>query len=465
MKKHMPYLFAFTAFCQGFGVVLVLQYLSYYVTEYMGMSLGALAVVLSACTTADFVFTIITGPIVQKTMTRWGQFRPFIITCPFIIVLGYIVIFYGFKSTDTVMSIMIATCYGLTGFCWQCLTASNNGLLSRVAGASASNRLSITSKNMIAARVAGVFVNMITSPFIQWSTDRGINGYLILTLGYGFLTIFPNIFLFILTKEYDQYDPNYKAPESPANVKVLSMYLETFKNPHFIVFFISQFVVSVDNYVVMPVNTYYWRYSVGNFSLMGLAGTISVGVGIVAATVMPPISRRLGKKNSAITAYSLGAVVNVLIAFLTDGNYIAKIILVTCNTFADTIFGTWGINLYLDIAEYQEYTTGTDMRAFVISMANMTPRLAAMAGNPFAPLVLRYAGYDGASGTMANPFRMCMLIGLTPATTYVMAALILKFFYKLTDEDAAMYAEANALKRAAAGGDTFDASLLVEDDD
>lgn len=462
----MPYLFAFTAFCQGFGTVLVLQYLSYYVTEYMGMSLGMLSLVLSACTTADFVFTIITGPIVQKTMTKWGQFRPFIITCPFIIVAGYIVIFYGFKSTDTIMAAIIATCYGGTGFCWQCLTASNNGLMAKVAGASASNRLSITSKNTIASRCAGVFTSMITAPFIQWSGESGINGYLILTLIYGSLTILPNIFLFFLTKEYDVYIPDFKAPESKSNVKVSEMYLETFKNPHFLVHFIAQIVVSVDNYVVSPLNTYYYRYSIGNFSLLAVAGTISVGVGIAAATFMPPVARRLGKRRSAMTAYSIGCVVNIFIAFFTNGNFVAKVILASCQTFAETIIGTWGINYYLDIAEYQEYKTGKDMKAFVISMANMTPRLSAMLGNPFAPMVLASSGYDSVSKTMSNPFKMCLFIGLTPAATYVMSALIYKFAYKLTDEQAKEYAEYNAAKRAAVGvEDTFDIEEYDEQDD
>jgi len=443
MKKHMPYLFAFTAFCQGFGTVLVLQYLSFFVTEFMGMSLASLALILSGCTFADYIFTIVTGPIIQKTMTKWGQFRPYIITCPFVIVAGYTVIFYGFKASDLVMGILIAGCYGATGFAWQCLSASNNGLLSKVAGASAENRLSITSKVAVGARLAGLFTSMITAPFIKMATDNNFNGYLVLTLAYGFLTILPNIFLFFMTREYDVYNPDFRAPQSTSNVKVSEMYIDTLKNPHFLALFISAVVSGVGAQMVSPLNTYYFRFSVGNLSLMALSGTISVFVGIAAAAVMPPVARRLGKKRSAVITRYIAFVINVLIAFFTDGNFVAKVVLVSINSFAGAIFAAWGINMYLDVAEYQQWKTGKDMRAFVMSMSNMTARLGAVLGTPLAPFILANSGYDPVTGTFADTFRMCLFIGLAPAITSLLSGLIYQFGYRLTDEQAIEYAQHN----------------------
>ena len=446
----MPYVFSVVAFGQGFGVVLILQYLSYFCTEYLGMTMASVALVLSVCNIADWSFTFITGPIVQKTNTKWGQFRPYILIAPILILVGYTVVFVGIQASNTVITAIIIAMYGSTGFCWQVLSASNSGLLSKVAGASADNRLSITSKNQVAARIAGICTSMATAPVIQGFTERGLNGYLLLTLIYGILGIIPNIILFITTKEYDVYNPDFKAPTSTSNVKVSDMYLTTFKNPQFLAIFMAAVILSIGTQAIQPLNTYYWRYSVGDFSLQALSGTISMFVNLGTAAITIPIARKLGKKKSAVISRFLVAFVNVGVAFFTDGNFIAKVILVSTSTLCGSFFAAWGVNYYLDVAEYQEYTTGKDMKAFVLSMSNMTARIGGVIGAPIGMWILGQTGYDAAAKTLSNTSLLCMFIGLAPALTGIIAGLIWQFAYKLTDAKAAEYAKANAEKRAEA---------------
>jgi len=447
MKKHMPYVFSFVAFGQGFGVILILQFLSYYCTEFLGMTLAQVALVLSICNIADWAFTFITGPIVQKTNTKWGQFRPYVLIAPMLILLGYFLIFVGIQASTTVITGIIIACYGGTGFCWQVLSASNAGLLSKVAGASADNRLSITSKNQVTARVAGICTSMATAPVLQSFTDRGQNGYLVLTIIYGLLGIIPNILLFVMTKEYDVYNPDFKAPTSTSNVKVSEMYMETLKNPQFLAIFIAAIVSAIGTQAVQPLNTYYWRYSIGNFSLQALQGTISMFVNLGAAALIIPVAKRLGKKKSAVISRFLVAIVNILVAFFTDGNFVMKVILVSSSTLFGAMFMAWGINYYLDVAEYQEYKTGKDMKAFVVSMSNMTARMGGVIGAPIGMWLLGNVGYDQVEKTMENTFLLCLFIGLAPALTGIISGLIYQFAYKLTDEQAAEYALHNQRER------------------
>jgi len=468
MKRYMPWLFFSSSFGQGFGPLLVLSYLSFYVADYMGMSLITLGVVLTGCNVSDWAFTLITGTIVQKTNTKWGQYRPFILTMPVLIFVCYVTIF-SVASSELVNVIVIASCYGISGFGWQCLTLANNGLMSKVAGASGSNRLQVTSRSRIGGQAAGIFTAMITSPLIQWTTERGINGYQIMAIGYGFMYMIPNFILFFFSKENDQYDPNFKAPESGGSVSIGELWKATLSNYHFVILFLAMIVVSVDDNAVAPLNTYYFRYSLNNFPLLAVQGTISLIVGTVAATVMVPLAKKLGKKNSAITAFALGCLSQIGVAFFTDGNFLMKVILVSLNRFTDAIFFTWGINLYLDTAEYQQWKTGKDMKAFVMGLSNMVPRIASVFGAPFSAIVLTRAGYSPATQTMADPGLMCFFIGITPAITYFLAALIFKFGYKMTDEMAQEYADYNkrmeeerlGIAAAAAARDEF--NEMVDD--
>ena len=450
MKKHMPYVFATVAFGQGFGVVLLLQYLSFFCTEYLDMSQGSVAIVLSACNTADYVFTLITGAIIQKTNTKLGQFRPWILFAPMYILCVYCVIFWGIKASETTMILIITLMYGTSGFCWQVLSASNAGLLSKVAGASPDNRLSITSKNQVGARIAGICTSAVTAPFIKWGNENGVNAYFVLTVIYGLLGIVPNIVLFIMTKEYDVYNPDFKTPEAKkSSVKVSEMYIETLKNPHFLAIFFAAIVASIGTQAIQPLNTYYFNYSLGNLSLLALSGTISTTVNMVSATIIPPFARKIGKKRSALITRYVSVIINVFVAFFTDGNFVMKVVLVSINTVASAIFMAWGINYYLDVAEYQMWKTGKDMKAFVVSMSNMTARLGGVIGAPIGMWILGQTGYDAATKTLSNTSLLCMFIGLAPAVTALISGLIYQFGYRLTDAQAKEYAEENAKTAAA----------------
>ncbi|MCL2632017.1 MAG: MFS transporter [Coriobacteriia bacterium] len=460
MKKSLPYFFTFSQFSQSFGTVLILQYLSFFVTDFMGISLATLAVILSACTIGDYVGTIVTGPVVQKTMTKLGQFRPFILVCPWIITICYSIVFYGFHMAEGTTAFLIGAMYTTAGFAWSSMQTARNGLIAKVAGASADNRLSITSKAAIGGRVGGVVTALVTAPIIRITGESGMNGYFILNTIYMIILITPGILLFIATKEYDTYNPDFRA-SAVTNVKVTEMYIDTLKNPTFLVVFLAAILTQIGTQAIGPLNTYYFRYSVGNWDLLAVSGTISMGIGIAAATFMIPVSRKLGKKKSAVISSFLVSGLNVLIAFFTDGNFVIKVILVSCVTFSQAILLAWGINLYLDAAEYQLYKTGKDVRSFVMSLSNMTARLGAVIGTPVAAIILSYSGYDPVERTFENTRTLCMFIGLAPALMSALAGLVYLFAYRITDQQAKEYAEMNqkaADERAAAAAATSSSS-------
>ena|GEM_PF-775584 len=472
MKRYMPWLFFAVMFGQGFGPLLVLQYLSFYVSDYMGMSLVTLGIVLTGCNVSDWAFTLITGTIVQRTNTRWGQYRPWIFFSPILIFVCYVTIFSGFVASELVNIIVIAACYGISGFGWQTLQLSNNGILTKVAGADGATRLLLSARMQMGTRFAGIFTAMITAPLIQYSTEHGFNGYRLMAIGYGFVYLIPNITMFFLSKKYDQFDPDFKAPTAGGSVKVWELWKTTFTNPHFLIIFLAGITISVDDNMVAPLNTYFFRYSIGNFSLLAVSGTISLFIASIAATLMRPVAQKLGKRNSALISFAIGVFLNIGIAFLTHQNFVAKVVLVSCLQVQFILFTIWGINLYLDAAEYQEWKTGKDMKAFVMSMNNMVPRIASVFGAPFSAIVLSQSGYNPATQTMANPEIMTMFIGLLPAFTYACGFLIYLFGYKMTEEKAQEYADFNKKRReeriaaALAAGETIEPEpeLVFEDD-
>jgi len=111
-------------------------------------------------------------------------------------------------------------------------------------------------------------------------------------------------------------------------------------------------------------------------------------------------------------------------------------------------------NYYLDCGEYGYYTTGIDNRTMAVTVMNWPTKIGFAVGGSLAGYCLAWAGYNAPTATTPASFthmnRFMMSLGLIPAVCLVLGILIILFFYKLTDAQAAEYARANAEREAAA---------------
>jgi Na+/melibiose symporter-like transporter len=110
----------------------------------------------------------------------------------------------------------------------------------------------------------------------------------------------------------------------------------------------------------------------------------------------------------------------------------------------------FGQNYVLDAAEYGYYKTGKDSRTVAMSIGNIPIKIGFALGGALGTYGLSMIGYQ--PGMTATPefIRSFMWIfGGIPAVLQLLACLTMQFGYKITDEDAAFYAQENAKRRAA----------------
>ena len=63
----------------GIHVVLIYYLLSFYYTTYVGLNPGIVGTIMMVCTFIDAVSDVIMGRVIDKTHTRWGKARPWIL--------------------------------------------------------------------------------------------------------------------------------------------------------------------------------------------------------------------------------------------------------------------------------------------------------------------------------------------------------------------------------------------------
>ena len=115
------------------------------------------------------------------------------------------------------------------------------------------------------------------------------------------------------------------------------------------------------------------------------------------------------------------------------------------------IYFSFNANYTIDTGEYHLHKTGKDNRSLANGMMNIPFKIGMLVGGSVPMFVLTAIGYQpNMKQTPEFVNKFMMLFGLFPAAFCILAAIIMLFFYKITDEDAARYARENAERAAAA---------------
>ncbi|WKY46191.1 MFS transporter [Eubacteriaceae bacterium ES2] len=115
------------------------------------------------------------------------------------------------------------------------------------------------------------------------------------------------------------------------------------------------------------------------------------------------------------------------------------------NVMAIYLFNSFGVNYMLDTGEYGFYKTKKDNRAVAMSMFNLPIKIGLTLGGAIAGFGLAWAGYE--VGVDLGPDfinKFMILLGIAPGAIALLGSVVMFFSYKITDEDAAMYAAENA---------------------
>ena len=437
MKKSIPWLYFLAMFCQMVGGTLAGSYLTYYMTGRMLITATVMGTVMLVARIVDGVIGLLSGVIVQKVCFRHGQYRSWLLYAPIMVAIGTTMCFINPNIPVMAKTVIVFVGYILYGAGMSFAQLSQNGMMAKIAGPDMSIRMTIAGKTIQGMNAATIVTSAITLPLIMYiESNSSLDGYTLVQVVYATLGLIGQIALFVGTKAYESYDPNFK--QSAGAVSLGTMLSETLKNGQLILLMIADALRWGALMALISLGMYYFTDIMGNPNAFALAMTIQGILGFVSSLIAPPIAMKVGKKASALIGGISGAIAYAGIALFAHTNYIIYIV---CNSIAivgGSLIGACGANLYLDCGEYQLYKTGKDNRTFVMSMFGMATKIGIAISSPIVALILNASGYLASPtgvATIANPRLMVMLIGGIPASLYALN-FILMLFYKITDEKA-----------------------------
>jgi Na+/melibiose symporter-like transporter len=385
-------------------MTMILFQLNFY-TDVFGLSAGAAAAILLFPRLWDAFFDPIMGITADRTRTRWGRFRPWVLwtSVPWAVVM---ILAYTTPHGWS-MGAMVAYA-AITNALLMTLYSMNNMPYSALGGVMTGDldeRTSLNSYRFVAVNIAQFVVGGFTLPLVAKFAaghDRQYGWRMTMTLWAGLCFV---LFLITFLATRERVQPVREEQTSPKQD-----FLDLLKNsPWRIMFIMTLIHFAILSFRGGALYNYYHHYAdkaamydfVAKLGLTSAADTQGglletlgyivhgdrtnltasnvadvfnsiinmVGTATIIIVIMlsPPLSRRFGKKAIAVVGFALSSLGTFAFYLLSPVDVIGMLVLtiVIAICYAPTIPLVWAI--FADVADYSEWTIGRRFTGMVFA--------------------------------------------------------------------------------------------------
>jgi len=422
IKEKVGYALGDTAANLIFQTMVMFQLVFY--TDTFGISAISAGTILIVVRVFDAIFDPIMGIVADRTKTRWGKFRPWIIwtAIPFG-VMGFLT----FVTPD--LSVGGKLIYAYTTYILLMMVYSMNNLpysaLSGVMTGDLGERTSLSSYRFVFAMIAQLIIQGLALPMVNYfGQGDSAKGYQF-TMGiFSALAIVLFFITFSTTKERIQPAPNQKAT-------VKEHYRDLSKNGPWLVMFVLTVILFITLSMRGSVVLYYFKYYVGDegfFSMFNVLGTVATIVGIFFSK---GLSMRFGKRNVFIGGLVGTTIFTALFVFLPPTAIQLMFITEILRQFAYgfTIPLLWA--MMADVADFSEWKNNRRATGIVFSAIVFGLKAGLGFGGAITGYMLSLYGYMPNAIQSAEALTgIKMTMSIFPAITFGICVVCL-FFYKI----------------------------------
>ncbi|TWT17552.1 MFS transporter [Luteimonas marina] len=431
--------FGFNLYWANISAFLLIFY-----TDVMGLAAAAVGTMILVTRLVDAVTDPLMGALADRTRTRWGRFRPYLLFGALPLALTG-VLTWTVPDLDPGGKLLWAyATFTLMMLAYTVLSMPYSAL-SGVMTADSQQRTTLISFRFIAAFAGTTLVNWLTLDLVQWlgRGDEALGWQLTLAL-YGVIATATFATVFLTTRERI-------APPPQQRTAVKQDLLDLLHNKPWLVLFVLALVIMVTIVMRSGSLVYFLKYHVGRPELTGtFLGMYSVALAVGAA-LTPVMTRYVDKRRLLMWLMAGVGVLSCAMYFVPPDAIWA---LFALNTAIGLLLGPkspLAFSMYADCADYTEWKTGRRATAMTFSAATFSQKLGGALAAAAIAWVLAAMGYvANEAQSDASRQGIALLLTVIPGVVALLAAWLMRF-YPL--DDAALervQAELQARRDAAA---------------
>jgi GPH family glycoside/pentoside/hexuronide:cation symporter len=402
-------------------------FLPIFYTDTFGISAAAVSTMFLVVRFFDAFNDPIMGIIADRTDTKWGKFRPYLLWMAVPYGIGTVLMFTTPNFSATGKLIYAYLTYGLMMVIYTAMMIPYNSLIG-VISPDPEERTSVSSYKFVFAYAAGASVQGLIIPMVKkFGKGNSATGYMYTMAIFGAVCIVCFIIAFISVKERVE-------PDSRKKKKILDDLKDLVHNKPWVILFFLSLVTLIYIAIRSSVIMYYFKYYIGNKGAAGpfmVVGTLSVLIGVLPTKWL---AKKFGKKRVYIASMLIITISSSAIFLVGRNNliqlYICHIIFSLAS--GPTMPLLW--SMYADAADYSQWKTGRRATGLVYSASTFSQKSGSALGGSMAMGILSLFGYVAkAEQSALSLLGIRLSMSVFPAVIALLGVILL-FFYKLDDE-------------------------------
>lgn len=417
-------------------VGLTTSLLTFFYTDYIGVSVQMIGLIILISRFFDGGSDIVMGLIVDRTRSKYGKARPWVLWASIPYAIGCVLLFTVPPASDMVKAIYIFITYNfIQTVCYTALNLPYSSLAALMTR-NQYERGSINAIRMALSPFGRILATAVTLPLVKllgndqraWIMAAAIYGAIALTL---------LLFCFFNTKERVQL----AAEQADTKVPIGTSLKALLKNKYWALGLLLWAMLSVYMTLSGTSLSYYSKWILGN-SLLTSPLYLAEQIPCIVLTFFIPLAlQKVSKRNLAL-AGAIICIIGQLGLMFNDHSFAFAMVSAICRGIGQAPLMGVVFSFIADSVEYGQYKTHLRLEGLIYSAASVGSKLGGGLMSAAFGWILGWAGYDGlqAVQTAATLRTISALFVWGPIIVWGVTAVIL-LFHRLEKEYPAIMKE------------------------
>lgn len=414
-------------FGNNFVWTFVGSYLMIFYTDVFGIPMAAVSLLMLIARAWDAINDPIIGGLSDRTRTRWGRYRPWVLLMSFPTAIITVLTFWAHPDwSNTFKIVYMYVTYALLVFCYTGVNIPYSAMTS-VLTQNTDERAKLSTMRITLANISIAGIGIIVIPMVS-ALGKGdaAMGYRLTAVIFVLIFMCCSAVVFATQKEVVPPPVKHKYP---LRVQFKSM----LANRPFLIAFCGQLLWGFFIHGRGSMYTYYFKYVQGDAGLMSLYNLVGL-VPLVAGCYLFKAWYNVDGNKGRVTAYGcIGAGIAMILMRFTSpiGSPVLFYALCAISKFFEGVLASGIYGVIPDTVEYGQLKTGVRNDGFLSAFISLGNKFGIALGSAGVAAILAVLGFQAnvtqtplVSGTINNFFTVI------PGILSVLCGIVF-LFYKI----------------------------------
>ena len=416
VKEKMAYGLGDTASNLIFQTVML--FLAFYYTDIVGLSPTAVGIMFLAVRAIDAITDPLMGAFADKTKTKWGAYRPYLLwlALPFAVssILAFTVPDFG----DTGKLVCGTATYILLMLMYTAINIPYSAL-GGVITEDVSERVSVQSYRFVFAMIGGLIVSGLTLPMVEFfgqgDQAKGYQ-YAMITMSLFGMLLF--ILCFLGTKERAR-------PATNENRGFQKTMKAVWANDQASILCVAAVILLTGLVLRGGMTIYYVREFLGMPDKVTLVITLGTLGGLIGAALAFPLSKKVCKVKAYVSIQIVGFVLCIVNYFVPAEAFIMAIVLHVAWSLVLQMASPILWAMIADTIDYGEWRSGERMTGVTYSTVIFFIKVGVAIGGFLTGTLLGYYGYVANEVTPEAQSGIAFIFTIVPGICFLLVAVVM----------------------------------------